>query len=190
MSHRSSPVIRLVAAVGLLIVLATACGSDDPSTIEVPTTVVPTDTTPGAATETPPPADDGTPATGAPGGPTPTDGPGGAPARTAGPAAAPTGLAGLWAGEYKSVLPPNADGTFTVVFEGSAPDYTGSIVIAGLCEPDCPISAKVTGNTIDFGSVGPRAVTYKGTISGNSMSGTYTVGTEGQGQGTWSAVKG
>ena len=87
-------------------------------------------------------------------------------------------------------MPPNADGTFTVVFEGSAPNYTGSIVIAGLCEPDCPITANVTGNTIGFGSVGPRAVTYKGTISGNSMSGTYTVGTEGQGNGNWSAVKG
>jgi hypothetical protein len=96
----------------------------------------------------------------------------------------------LWAGEYKSIVPADAGGTFTVVFQGSAPDYTGSIVIAGLCEPDCSITAKVTGNAISFGSVGARAVTYQGTISGNSMSGTYTVGTEGQGHGTWKAVKG
>jgi hypothetical protein len=179
----------LVAALGVFLLLATACGSDDPSTIESPTTLAPGDTTPGAVTETTLP-DGVTAPPGATGGSTQTGGAGGGPGGTAGPAGAPAGLAGFWAGEYKSTVPANADGTFTVVFEGSAPDYTGSIVIAGLCDPDCPITANVTGNTIGFGSVGPRAVTYKGTISGNSMSGTYTVGTEGQGNGTWSAVKG
>ena len=156
MSHRSSLVIRLLAAVGLLMLLATACGSDDPSTVEGPTMSIGATTTPGADPETPPPADGGTPASDVPGSPAPTEGAGGGPAGTAGPTGAPAGLAGLWGGEYKSIVPPNADGTFTVVFEGAAPDYSGSIVIAGLCEPDCPITANVTGNTIGFGSAGPE----------------------------------
>jgi hypothetical protein len=44
----------------------------------------------------------------------------------------------------------------------------------------------VHGSTIRFGTVGSSAITYSGTASGKSMSGTYhTPG----GGGTWSAHK-
>ena len=199
MRHRSTPartVSRLVGALGVVALLATvACSSAGSPTIEgAATTVAPTQTSEGDATDAAGTAGSATEATAPAAGPdTTTAGPGpgaatGGPAGSGGLGAPP--LAGLWAGEYKSVVPANADGTFTVVFDGSGSAYTGSIVMAGLCEPDCSITASVTGNTITFGSVGPRAVTYKGTISGDSMSGTYTVGNEGQGEGTWTAVKG
>jgi hypothetical protein len=42
----------------------------------------------------------------------------------------------------------------------------------------------VTGSAIKFGTVGGQAITYKGTVSGSSMSGTYS--TPGGG-GPWSA---
>ena len=186
----------VAAALGFVVLIATACGSDDAGTSGGSTTTAPAGEAPaGGATETTPGGGGAAPSTAAPAGPGATTGgagaaqppggqPGGQPGAQAGPA-----FTGLWAGEYMSTVPANADGTFTVVFEGSAPNYTGSIVIAGLCEPDCPITATVTGNTIGFGSVGPRAVTYKGTVSGSSMSGTYAVGSEGQGEGTWKAVK-
>jgi hypothetical protein len=46
----------------------------------------------------------------------------------------------------------------------------------------------VNGDAISFGTVGSgTAITYSGTVSGNSMSGTYKV--NGQGGGPWSATK-
>jgi hypothetical protein len=43
----------------------------------------------------------------------------------------------------------------------------------------------VSGNAITFGTVGSTAVTYTGTVSGDTMSGTYVFG--GSQHGTWSA---
>jgi hypothetical protein len=51
-----------------------------------------------------------------------------------------------------------------------------------------PITGTVNGGTIQFGTVGSTAVTYTGTVSGNSMSGTYKVGSgSGSDGGNWSA---
>ena len=49
------------------------------------------------------------------------------------------------------------------------------------------INGTVQGNTIRFGTVGSLAITYSGTASGNSMSGTYQV--TGAGGGPWSATR-
>jgi hypothetical protein len=46
----------------------------------------------------------------------------------------------------------------------------------------------VQGDTIRFGTVGSQAITYSGSVSGSSMSGTYQVGS-GAGSGSWSAAK-
>jgi hypothetical protein len=48
-----------------------------------------------------------------------------------------------------------------------------------------PLTGTVSGNTINFGTVGSAAVTYTGTVSGDTMSGTYVVG--GSDHGSWSA---
>jgi hypothetical protein len=184
---------RLACALGVVLIVATACGSGDDDAVETSTSVAQAATT-ILEGQTPPPAGPANPATTAPAPPdgqsaAPSGNGGGAPAGGTTAPASPPSLVGLWSGEYKSTVPANADGSFTVVFQGAPPDYTGSIVIAGLCEPDCPVTATVNGNAITFGSVGPRAVSYKGTISGNTISGTYTIGNEGQGSGTWKAVK-
>ena len=153
---------RFVAGLGLLVLAATACGggSNDSGTV----TGSPTTTAAAGVTTT---------ATGS----TPT---------TAGGS---TGaLAGTWSGEFTQTKPTSDSGTFGLTFEGSAPSYTGTITISGTCEPSCPITATVTGNTIAFGSISPFAITYDGTISGSSMSGSYTVGT-GPYEGTWKATK-
>jgi hypothetical protein len=48
------------------------------------------------------------------------------------------------------------------------------------------VTGNVGGSAITFGAVG--GVAYSGTVSGNSMSGTYVV-PGGQGSGTWSATQ-
>jgi hypothetical protein len=45
----------------------------------------------------------------------------------------------------------------------------------------------VTGGSIKFGTVGSAAISYTGTVSGRSMSGTYKV--NGSGGGPWHATK-
>jgi hypothetical protein len=49
------------------------------------------------------------------------------------------------------------------------------------------LNGTVSRNKITFGTVGSFAVTYSGTFSGNSMSGTYNV--TGSPAGNWSATK-
>jgi hypothetical protein len=153
----------IAAALGVVALLATACSSDSGDTTTTATTAASVATT----------------------------SPGSGAATTTTTAAASTSskgsvLAGTWSGDYNNTT-DGSTGTFVVRFEGSSPNYTGSITIPGQCD-GCPITATVTGNTIGFGSVGGQGVTYDGTISGKDMSGTYTVGT-GQSKGTWSATK-
>lgn len=152
---------RFAGALGVIVVMAAGCGSDDAGTIDGPTTSAAVPTTVAA-----------TPTTAVASGTATID-----------------DLTGRWAGEFQATAPTVSNGTFTLEFGGSAPNYTGTIVLAGLCEPSCPITANVAGNAISFGSVGAQAVTYSGTISGNSMSGSYQVGTAGDGEGTWKAVR-
>jgi hypothetical protein len=49
------------------------------------------------------------------------------------------------------------------------------------------LTGVVTGSQIKFGTVGSQVITYSGTASGNSMSGTYQVATSGGGP--WSATR-
>jgi len=149
---------RFVAAIAFVSLAATACGggSNDNGT------VTGTPTTTAAATATTQAA-----------------------AVTTAPAVSGGALAGTWAGEYTQTKPTSDGGTFSVTFEGSAPDYTGTISIAGSCDP-CPITATVKGSTITIGAIGASAITYDGTIAGSSMSGTYSAG---QFEGTWKALK-
>jgi hypothetical protein len=52
-----------------------------------------------------------------------------------------------------------------------------------------PIHGIVQGNSIQFGTVGSTGITYKGTVSGNSMSGTYQLTANGTTfSGPWTAA--
>jgi len=101
------------------------------------------------------------------------------------PASSPTAaageLSGTWSGKYSGAF----TGTFTLKWTQTGPALKGTIDLstAGTLN----LSGVVSGNTITFGTVGSTAITYTGTVSGDSMSGTYQVA--GSGGGNWSATK-
>ncbi|HUZ84502.1 MAG TPA: hypothetical protein VMU66_07400 [Gaiellales bacterium] len=106
-----------------------------------------------------------------------------APASTQAPAAA--GLSGTWSGKYSGAY----NGTFTLTWRQSGSNLRGTIKISSPADT-LGINGTVTGGSIRFGTVGSTAITYSGSVSGNSMSGTYQVQTgNGSVGGPWSAAK-
>jgi hypothetical protein len=99
------------------------------------------------------------------------------------PASAASPLTGKWAGHYGGSF----QGTFSLHWHQSGSKLKGTIQLS---DPgtSLPINGSVSGSTIRFGTVGSYGITYSGTVSGNSMSGTYQVA-NGQGGGHWSANK-
>lgn len=91
-------------------------------------------------------------------------------------------LSGTWTGQYSG----DFTGTFTLTWQQSGSKLSGTIDLSSSGSTD--INGTVTGDTIQFGTVGSSATTYTGTVSGNTMSGTYKVGD--QAGGSWSANKG
>jgi hypothetical protein len=90
-------------------------------------------------------------------------------------------LTGTWAGTYSG----DYHGTFTLHWTQSKSRLTGTITISSIGRTN--ITGRVSGSTIRFGTVGnARAITYSGSVSGTSMSGTYKTGGDG---GPWSAHK-
>jgi hypothetical protein len=90
-------------------------------------------------------------------------------------------LAGTWVGSYSGAF----SGTFRFTWAQTGSKLHGSIHLS-----NPPGSYGISGfvgraGGIQFGVVGAGA-TYKGTVSGNSMSGTYK---SPQGGGSWSAHK-
>jgi hypothetical protein len=99
------------------------------------------------------------------------------------PSAAPAAvdLSGTWTGMYSGPF----NGTFTLTWQQSVSTLNGTIKLSS--PPDTlHISGNVSGSGISFGAVG--VVTYTGTVSGGSMSGSYTDVANGQ-MGSWSATK-
>ncbi len=107
-------------------------------------------------------------------------------ARTNAPTTAPTtavatsGLSGTWSGQYSGAY----QGTFILIWQQSGSDLSGTINLSTDGTPS--VNGTVSGSSIRFGTVGSSAITYTGTVSGNSMSGSYQ--TPGGG-GSWSASK-
>ena len=93
-------------------------------------------------------------------------------------------LSGTWSGHYSGAF----NGTFTLDWQQSGSKLSGTIHLSSGGSPH--INGSVNGNTIRFGTVGSTAITYSGSVSGNSMSGTYKVKTgSGSVGGPWSASK-
>jgi hypothetical protein len=109
--------------------------------------------------------------------PTPTAS---APAPTTAAAAATVEVSGGWSGKYSGVY----NGTFTLTWQQTGSAVNGQIVLSSPAHTFA-INGNLAGSAITFGAVG--AVTYTGTVSGSSMSGTYQV--PGGGGGNWSATK-
>ena len=91
-------------------------------------------------------------------------------------------LTGTWSGTYRGAY----RGTFTLHWTQSKSRLTGTIKLSSNVGRT-NITGTVRGNTIRFGTVGnTNAITYSGSVSGTSMSGTYKAGGAG---GSWSAHK-
>jgi len=96
--------------------------------------------------------------------------------------AAGVDLSGRWTGKYDGAF----TGTFVLKWTQGGSTLSGTIELSA--PPDTEsLTGTVTGSTISFGTVGSTAVTYSGTIAGNSMSGTYKV--NGAPSGDWQATK-
>jgi hypothetical protein len=89
-------------------------------------------------------------------------------------------LTGAWSGQYSGAF----SGTFTLHWTLSKTILSGSITLTNP-SGTYSVGGSVQGSTIKFGAVGAGAK-YKGSVSGSSMSGTYTTP---KGDGTWSAHK-
>ena len=115
--------------------------------------------------------------------------PAAAPAATA-PAqsAASSGLSGKWRGQYSGTF----QGHFVLRWHQSGSKLSGTITLSAPSRGTVPIHGTVQGGTIKFGTVGSEAITYSGSVSGNSMSGTWQIkGQSGAagGGGPWNASK-
>ncbi len=94
-------------------------------------------------------------------------------------------LSGKWSGHYSGAY----NGTFALTWRQTGSRLHGTIHISNP-STTLPINGTVNGTTIRFGTVGSTAITYTGTVAGNSMSGTYQVHTgNGTPGGPWSASK-
>jgi hypothetical protein len=107
-------------------------------------------------------------------------------ARAAGaPAAnerAARGLSGTWSGTYGGAY----HGTFTLHWTQTGSRLNGTIKLSTGPNSKLGIKGTVKRGAIRFGTVGSMAITYSGSVSGESMSGSYQ--TPGGG-GSWSAHK-
>jgi hypothetical protein len=150
--------IRLAFIVAGAAVLATAC-STSPKTATPPPKVTHAEVTaPAAATSS------------------------AAASSTSAPAAA-AGLSGKWSGQYSGAF----SGTFSLNWTQSGSSLSGHIALSYPAGDFLSLHGSVNGSAITFGTVGSTAITYSGTVSGNSMSGNYQV--QGSGGGPWSATK-
>jgi hypothetical protein len=90
-------------------------------------------------------------------------------------------LSGTWSGKYGGAY----HGTFTLHWTQSGSRLSGTIKLSNSSSKP-RVTGTVHGSTIRFGTVGSAAITYSGSVSGKSMSGSYhTPG----GGGSWSAHK-
>jgi hypothetical protein len=97
------------------------------------------------------------------------------------------GLSGKWRGQYSGAF----QGHFVLRWHQSGARLSGTITLSAPSRGTVPIHGTVQGSTIKFGTVGSHAITYTGSASGNSMSGTWQIkGTSGAaGGGPWSASR-
>jgi hypothetical protein len=96
----------------------------------------------------------------------------------------------VWHGTWQSSDYPIA-GTFEMRYQIDGTVLSGEVSIAG---SDCTSAGAVTGTTdgtmITFGTVAvEQAITWQGTISGNTMTGTYATPACGDDHGTWQATQ-
>jgi hypothetical protein len=102
-------------------------------------------------------------------------------------AAAASALSGKWRGQYSGAY----QGHFLLRWHQSGSRLTGTITLSTPTRGTVPIHGTVQGSTIKFGTVGSEDITYSGSVSGSSMSGSWQIkGPSGAaGGGPWSASR-
>jgi hypothetical protein len=97
-----------------------------------------------------------------------------------------SGLSGTWSGQYNGAY----QGTFVLNWHQSGSNLSGTIKLSAP-SVTLPVHGTVQGDAIRFGTLGSVGIRYSGTVSGNSMSGTYQVQAANGGLvgGPWSASK-
>jgi hypothetical protein len=92
------------------------------------------------------------------------------------------GLTGTWDGSYNGAY----KGTFTLEWRQTGSKLSGTIDLSSAGK--LPIDGTVDGDKISFGTVGSTAIQSSGSVTGDSMSGSYEVADgAGSGTGSWSA---
>ncbi|HLX50854.1 MAG TPA: hypothetical protein VKS82_21205 [Streptosporangiaceae bacterium] len=110
---------------------------------------------------------------------------GSGPATTPAAADVSSSMSGTWSGQYGGAY----QGTFKLTWQQKGSRLSGSITLSNP-GGTLPIHGRVNGSAISFGTVGGQAITYTGSVSGTSMSGSYrVVAPGGSAGGTWSATK-
>ena len=96
-------------------------------------------------------------------------------------------LSGKWSGSYGGTF----SGTFTLSWQETGKTLKGTIKISGFGNVATSLSGTVKGSSISFGTVGSKSITYSGSVSGNSMSGSWQMKAAGQtlGNGSWHASR-
>jgi hypothetical protein len=96
-------------------------------------------------------------------------------------------LSGNWSGSYSGTL----SGTFTLTWQQLGKKLNGTIKISGFSNAPTTLNGTVQGNSINFGTVGSQSITYSGSFSGSTMSGTWKVqaGGRSMGAGSWQASR-
>jgi len=102
------------------------------------------------------------------------------PTTPASTAVAGVDLSGSWSGQYSGAFV----GTFKLSWQQTGSSLNGTITLSTPPQT-LSLNGTVSGSKISFGTVGSEAITYSGSVSGNSMSGSYQVG--GNPGGSWSA---
>ena len=100
------------------------------------------------------------------------------------------GMQGPWDGTWTSTSSPGTDGTFHIDFTQAGGQLNGTITVTDTpCFTAGTIFGVLEGNSIKFGAVNSgQNLNYTGTVSGTSMSGTYSAPRCGNGKGTWEAA--
>ena len=96
-------------------------------------------------------------------------------------------VSGKWSGSYSGTF----TGTFKLTWQETKSNLSGTIMISAFGNVPTSIHGTLQGASIHFGTVGSESITYSGSVSGKSMSGTWKLEAHGHvgGTGSWKASK-
>lgn len=99
----------------------------------------------------------------------------------------PGPLSGNWSGNYRGTY----SGTFTLTWKQLGNKLNGTIKISAFSDAPAALKGTMQGNSINFGTVGSKAITYSGSFSGSTMSGTWKMQADSRsiGGGSWQASR-